>query len=236
MKTFEHPLDIQTFMDQLSYQFKDIDLLYSALTHRSFDNENLKSNGHNERMEFLGDAVVGLIVTEYLFNTYTQYDEGELSSLRAQLICKETLAKISRKLDIGKYILLGKGEINSGGQNRDSLLSDTFEAVIAAIFIDGGIDMVREVILQHFVELLNQTFNQKPLKEYKNLLQEYTQFHFQSSPNYVPVSAIGPDHAKWYEVEVRINDDVHGRGRGPSKKEAEKNAAKEACEILNIIN
>ena len=234
MNIFTHPIDLAPLELVLNYQFKDKNLLYLALSHRSFANENESCASHNERLEFIGDSILGFIITEHLYINFPNFSEGELSSLRARLICKETLAEIARNLDLGRFILLGRGEMNSGGQSRDSLLSDTFEAVIAAVFLDGGLDPIKAIVLRLFYNHMFVDTYKKPLKEYKNILQEFTQSHFQSSPYYEIVSAIGPDHAKWYEIKVVINNETKGCGRGPSKKEAEKNAAKEACQNLKI--
>ncbi len=225
-------MSIIDFQNTIQYTFKNIDLLTEALTHSSYANEHRdKHINCNERLEFLGDAVLSIVVADYIYKTFTNLPEGELTKLRANLVCEKTLYKFGKSIDLGKNLLLSKGEKNGGGYDRPSIVSDAFEAVIAAIYLDGGFEPAKKHILRFIVpEISNQ--NKKPFKDYKTTLQEIVQKNPGETIEYHMVSETGPDHDKHFVFEVHLNSNVIGRGGGRSKKEAEQNAAREALELM----
>lgn len=216
--------------EKIGYKFKDETLLTHALTHSSYANEKRLPYGSNERLEFLGDSVLGLITAEYF---YLNFDtpEGELTKLRASTVCEESLFIFAKELDLGKYLLLGKGEIRSKGYERPSILSDAFESVIAAIYLDGGIEEAKKFVLR-FVK--GTTIAASSFHDYKTALQEIIQKNREEHISYVLVGEKGPDHNKVFEVEVHLNSNVIGRGTGKSKKVAEQEAAKDALKLMGI--
>lgn len=214
----------------MGYEFKDVSLLKTALTHSSYANEAGKGTKYNERLEFLGDSVLSLVVSEYLFESFPNMPEGELTKLRAALVCEKSLANFSQKLCIGDFLLLGNGEENSGGRTRPSILADAFEAVLAALYLDSDMDRAREYVLGFVKEALKES---KPsFKDYKTMLQEIIQQNREESVRYHLVGEYGPDHNKRFVVEVHLNSNIIGHGEGRSKKEAEQQAAKEALELM----
>lgn len=215
----------------IGYTFHDIGLLKNALTHSSYANESKKSSGSNERLEFLGDSVLGYVVADYLFRNCPHLPEGDLTKTRAALVCEKACCGFSRQLEVGKYLLLSHGEQNSGGNARPSILADAFEAIIAAIYLDGGMEEARAFILR-FVKPMIQTARPKPFKDYKTMLQEIIQKNPEESLEYVLTGESGPDHDKHFSVEVHLNSNVIGKGGGRSKKEAEQQAAREALELM----
>ena len=215
----------------ISYTFKEPMLLERALTHKSFANEN-KVHYHNERMEFLGDAVLSLIVSEYLMRTCPDSTEGDLSRLRAAIVSEPALAVIGRALALGAYLLLGKGEEQTGGRDKDSLLADSLEAVIAALYLDRGKDAAEAFILRFFEDVIKMTCASRTTLDYKTALQERCQERLKQLPEYRVASETGPDHQKQFDVELLVKGQLYGRGTGKSKKEAEQKAAKEALEKL----
>jgi len=219
------------FEKVIGYEFKNPKLLISALTHSSYANEHKREMQSNERLEFLGDSVLGIVTAEYLFNHYSDA-EGELTRLRAALVCENSLAGFARKINLGDEILLGKGEKQMGGNERPSILSDAFEAVIAAIYIDGGKQAAEKFIHSFIIPALSEHNHQ--FKDYKTLLQEFIQKNPGEKIDYVLVRERGPDHVKIFEVEVRLNSNVIGRGEGKSKKQAEQAAAKEALALMGL--
>jgi ribonuclease-3 len=216
----------------ISYTFKEPQLLERALTHKSFANEN-RVPYHNERMEFLGDAVLSLIVSEHLVKTCPDSTEGDLSRLRAAVVSEPALAVIGRTLELGAYLLLGKGEEQTGGRDKDSLLADALEALIAALYLDSGKDAAEAFILRFFEDLIKRTCTARTSLDYKTALQERCQEHLKQLPEYRVVSETGPDHQKQFDVELLVKGLAYGRGTGKSKKEAEQKAAKEALERLS---
>ena len=209
------------FEEKIGYSFKDKSLLELALTHSSFANENkLKKN--NERFEFLGDSVLGFVTAEYLFSEYKNRPEGELTKLRAAVVCEKSLFKFSEQINLGKYILLGRGEDSTGGRNRPSVVSDALEAVVAAIYLDGGIEAVRPYILSFIKDAVKR---EASFKDNKSLLQEEIQKVKGNTLTYEEVGEEGPDHDKTFVFRVLLNGQVIGEGKGKSKKEAEQNAA-----------
>jgi ribonuclease-3 len=222
---------LANIQQRLSFTFKDEALLERALTHKSYANEN-KTASHNERLEFLGDAVLGLVVSEYLMNICPDSNEGDLSRLRAAVVSEPALASVAREIGLGDFLLLGKGEDQSGGRNKDSLLADCLEALIAAIYLDAGKDAAEAFVIRIFEGVITKTCALDKSLDYKTGLQEICQDRLKQLPEYRVVSETGPDHQKEFEVEVWITGELAGRGKGKSKKEAEQGAAREALAML----
>ena len=222
--------NVESFEQAIGYTFKNKDIIRTALTHSSYANEN-KLPRDNERLEFLGDSVLGFVTAEYLFSEYKTRPEGELTKLRAAVVCEKSLFKFGEKLSLGDYIYMGKGEENSGGRNRPSIVSDAFEAVIAAMYIDGGIEVVKPYILSFIQEAVKREAN---FKDNKSLLQEEIQKNKGNTISYEPLGESGPDHEKVFKFAVKINGETVGIGEGRSKKEAEQAAAGVALATLDI--
>jgi ribonuclease-3 len=216
--------DIQ---QRIAYQFSNTELLERALTHKSYANEN-RVPYHNERMEFLGDAVLNLVVSEYLMKTCPDSTEGDLSRLRAAVVSEPTLAAIAREIGLGRYILLGRGEEQTGGRDKGSLLANCLEALIASIYLDTGKESADAFVIRFFENIIQKTCTSRGTLDHKTKLQELCQERLRQLPEYKVVSESGPDHQKQFEVEVWIKGQVSGRGIGRNKKEAEQRAAKEA--------
>lgn len=222
--------------ESLRIECRDLQLLHQALTHTSYANESRHLGSlHNERLEFLGDAVLDLVTSEYLYLHFPKLPEGELTKARAILVCEQTLAKKASALKIGQYLLLGKGEALSGGRERLSILADTFESILGALYLDQGFVNVAELILRLFREDLEQIERGEYVKDYKTLLQEVVQKSADSKISYEVLSESGLDHDKVFRVAVYVNNQQRGTGSGKSKKEAEQQAAREALTQLNII-
>ena len=215
----------------IGYKFKNITLLQNALTHSSYANEqwhdSLKSN---ERLEFLGDSVLGMVVAEHLYKTFPDRLEGDLTRMRADMVCEASLARIAERIELGQYLLLGHGEEQSGGRNRPSILADAVESVLAACFLDGGMDAARRFI-ETFV-LCNVPQSRLRNVDYKTALQELVQQKKNQQISYRLVGESGPDHNKSFCVEVTLNGTVVGKGTGTSKKRAEQDAARIATETV----
>lgn len=223
---------METLEKRMNYRFKNRAYLMQALTHSSFANERNNGSKSNERMEFLGDSVLSLISSQFLFETYPNMPEGELSKLKAALVCTESLSGFARQIHLGDYLFLGKGESHTGGAERPSILEDAFESLIAAIYLDGGLECARTFVLGFLKPALeNHNIN---FKDYKTTLQEVIQQNPDQSINYVFVGSSGPDHDKVFEAEVRLNSNVIGRGTGKSKKSAEQAAAREALKLMGL--
>ena len=222
--------NLQGLMERLGYTFRDAGLLKKALTHSSYANEGRHGLQSNERLEFLGDSVLGRVAANYLFRRETG-PEGELTKLRAAIVCEKALCSYARELQLGDCLLLGKGERSTGGAERPSILADAFEAVTAAMYLDGGFPPV-EKFLTRFLE--KEVSNQRRLhfKDYKTTLQEIIQQNPEERLEYVLTGESGPDHNKVFHVEVHLNSNVIGSGRGRSKKEAEQLAAREALKLM----
>lgn len=223
---------IKKFLDTIGWNIKDLKLYEQALTHTSFAHERGNRRNNNERLEFLGDAVLELIVSDYLFEAYPKLSEGKLTKLRADLVCEASLARLAFELNISQYILLGKGEIISGGSTRPSLLGDTVEALIGALYLDIGLDNCRQYVLDLYKPILQELQEGVLRRDYKTLLQEFSQARFSVTPSYRIVNESGPDHSKEFEAEVLMINEPVGKGWGRSKKEAEQAAAKEAWSKL----
>ena len=223
---------MQSLEIRLDYKFNDISLLKNALVHSSYANE-VRGNTHsNERLEFLGDSVLSIIVADHLFSNYPNMPEGELTKLRASLVCEKSLCVFSRELGLGEYLLLGKGEDKNGGRERDSILADAFEAVLAAIYIDGGMDAAKKHIFHTVLRDLERHTDENSFKDYKTVLQEIIQRNPEETVSYTLIDETGPDHDKIFTVEVHLNSNVIGRGCGKSKKQAEQMAAQQALELM----
>lgn len=227
------PKDLKFLERELSYSFEDPARLRQSLTHKSYLNEN-KDMGvkDNERLEFLGDSVLGLIISDVLMERFPEASEGDLSKMKARIVSEETLARVAKGIDLGSYLYLGKGEERTLGKEKPSLLSDAMEAVIAAIYLDKGFTPVREVVLKQFEKCLKEVTLSNFSSDYKTELQEQCQKRFGTLPVYTVVQESGPDHQKRFEIEIRINEAPYGISDGNSKKEAEQRAAKIALEKL----
>ncbi len=226
--------NIGTIEAKVGYVFEDKNLLTLAFIHRSFINENRESiDHHNERLEFLGDSVLGLLVAEYLYRYLPETPEGELSYLRSRLVEASSCVTYVQKLDLGSHLLLGKGERMNDGRGRESILADLFEAVIGAIYIDGGIDAARRFLFKNYSTEM-QSILSRPIRNWKALLQDFTQKKYQLTPLYNVVHETGPDHSKVFEIAVIVKDEEWGRGSGQSKKEAQQAAAEAAVQRLKI--
>lgn len=217
---------METLESKLQYTFRNRFLLSEALNHSSYANEHRSAQvSSNERLEFLGDSVLGFVTAEFLFKTYGKLPEGDLTRIRAALVCEQSLHEVAKSLDLGQYLKLGKGEEAGGGRERQSILADATEAVFAAVYLDGGIEKARELI--HRV-LLSKAPTAEERRDYKTTLQEIVQRKSGQVLTYHMVGESGPDHNKIFSFEVRLNDEKVGEGSGHSKKEAEQDAARSA--------
>ena len=220
--------ELTPLQGSLRYKFKDLALLNKALTHKSYSNETLLSVKNNERLEFLGDSVLDLIVGEYMFLTYQDLSEGPLSKIRATVVNENCLAGLAHDIKLGSYLLLGKGEYFSGGRRKVSILANAYEALVGALFCDSDFRTTADVFLPQLVEKIDEYRGACIATDFKSDLQEYTQNRFSCVPFYEVVGEVGPGHDKRFDVKVKIRSQVRGAGKGRSKKEAEQNAAKEA--------
>ena len=222
---------MKTLEEKLGYQFQNIGLLKNALTHSSYANEH-KAEGlqSNERLEFLGDSVLGMVVADFLYRTQPNLPEGDLTRIRANLVCEGSLYVVARELDLGSYLLLGHGEDAGGGRERQSILADAVEAVLAAVYLDGGISKARAIIQKYILDRAAE--EKEATHDFKTALQELVQRESGQVLTYHLVGESGPDHAKVFQVEVRLNGGSIGRGQGRSKKEAEQSAARAGLSAL----
>ena len=232
MITREREALLAVFQARLGYTFHNIALLNQALTHRSYAYEVSESDGDYERLEFLGDAILGLLVSVYVFTTQAMAREGQLSQLRARLVNQGTLATLARQLDLGRFLLLGRGEDQQGGRNKDSLLAAALEAVIAAIYLDGGVEQTQEVFWRCFLTAIEQCLSAMPDGDYKGLLQVQTLSLFGCIPTYQVLREEGPAHQKIFHIQLTLTHDYRCVGIGRSKKAAEQHAAKQLLELL----
>ncbi len=226
-------MQIDSLEEIIGHKFNDPELLEAALTHSSYANEMKNKNvgiTYNERLEFLGDSVLSIIVSEHIFADYKKLPEGELTKIRANVVCEKTLAKLAREIELGKYLRLGHGESNGGGRERASILADAFEALLAAIYLDSGND--KEEVSKFLMPLISPEIKEYVsaglMTDYKTELQQIIQQADGERLEYVLVGESGPDHEKVFEVEARLNSNIIGRGSGRSKRAAEQNAAKMA--------
>lgn len=218
------------FQKKLGYTFQNQALLINALTHSSYANEHRREGmTSNERLEFLGDAILGLVVAEYLYKTHPDKPEGELTKLRAELVCETSLAEVAARLELGKVLRLGHGESHGGGSHRPSMLADAVEAVLAASYLDGGMEVPKKIISQFILERGTMVSGNQ---DYKTRFQELVQRNRDQSISYTLTGESGPDHLKSFTVEVSLNGNVVGQGSGSSKKRAEQDAAHAAIQTL----
>lgn len=225
---------------KIGYTFKNKSIIEEAITHSSYSNELSQkhiSKKCNERLEFLGDSVLSIIVSEYLFDEYQFEPEGKLTNRRRELICEKALARYANSIDLGSFLMLGKGEDKNGGRTNKSILADAFEALLAAIYIDAeaqGKQKVKTFLMPFIKEEIEVFAISGETIDYKTLLQQFTQQSDGELPEYVEISQSGPDHMKQFEVEVKLNNNIIGKGIGKTKKQAEQNAAEEACKLFEL--
>jgi ribonuclease-3 len=223
----------QSFLNDNELKFQNPELMTMALTHPSYSQERC-TNNNNQRLEFLGDAVLNFMVAEYLYSNYSQKAEGELTKIRARVVCENALAEVAHEINIGKYIRLGKGEEMSGGRKRKSILADTVESVIGAIYLDQGLGCAREFILKHLEKTIKETVRGE-YQDYKSRLQELVQARSRKNVTYSILEETGPAHARDFVAGVFFNNQLLATGTGKSKKEAEQNAAHKALENGTLI-
>lgn len=219
------------FESIIRYQFKNKKILTEAISHSSYANEKKKSRNSNERLEFLGDSVLSVIVSQYLFEHFSHLPEGELTKIRASLVCEKSLHGFAKQIRLGDFLLLGKGEEHTGGRARPSILADAFEAVIAAIYLDGGLEAARKHVLRFIPDDIDKK-SPTAFSDYKTILQEVIQKNPEEKVEYILADQTGPDHNKAFKVQVCLNSNIIGTGTGKSKKEAEQMAAKEALGLM----
>jgi len=226
--------DLSELMQKLPYEFKNVNLLEESLRHSSFVNEQPDATlQDNERLEFLGDAVLNLVVGHLLIERYPDLKEGDLSKMRANLVNESQLASMARKMDMGAYVHLGKGEIQTNGREKQSILANTFEAVIAAVYLDGGFNAVFKIIDGHFSPHLSSIATPISNHDYKSRIQELVQVIYKEMPVYTVIHESGPDHDKTFRVCLKVGE-LQTEGIGKSKKTAEQDAARKGLEILKI--
>jgi len=225
----------KNFATRLNLPFTNYFVLSRALTHRSYLNENKDAIEDNERLEFLGDAVLDFIVADWLYHHFPEKPEGDLTRLRAALVHTDQLANFAKDIDLGRALRLGRGEVQAGGRDRSTLLCDAFEALVGALYLQGGIPAVNNFVVPMLKSVVDEIFHNHMDEDTKSRLQEWAQGHGYQSPKYVLVSEEGPDHAKMFEMEVRIGGKPYGRGVGTSKQTAEKHAAKEALIKIGLL-
>jgi len=226
--------DLAALQKNLGISFSDLSLLEQALVHSSYINENpALALISNERLEFLGDAILDFIVAEELYQRFPNLSEGEMTKLRSSLVCQDSLSRMARAISLGNYLYLGRGEEASGGRRKPANLASALEAVIAAIFLDQGLATVRDFVLRSASQELNKALIQRAEADYKSQLQELIQARRQQTPTYRVIETTGPDHDKIFTVEVRVGDTILGRGSGKSKKMAETEAARSALAQLS---
>ena len=236
----EAPQSMSLLEKRVGYVFKDKKKLEEALTHSSYSNELGQKHiikNCNERLEFLGDSVLSIIVSEYLYYEFGNEPEGKLTNRRRELVCEKALARYATKLHLGDFLMLGKGEDKNGGRQNKSILADAFEALLAAIYLDAaenGKSEVKKFLMPYVEEEMKASSISGETIDYKTLLQQFTQQADGELPEYIEISESGPDHMKKFEVEVRLNNNVIGKGQGKTKKEAEQNAAAEACKLFEL--
>lgn len=224
---------LASLQERLGYTFRDQQLLDCALTHTSYMHETAEASVSYERLEFLGDAVLGLIVSTYLYTTYPACHEGQLSKLRARIVSRSGLAVLARQLELGCFLLLGRGEERTGGRAKPSLLAAAFEAVIGAVYLDGGLALVQDVFLRGFGPTLTQHLERAQTRDYKGLLQERALSAFGRLPSYRVVRELGPPHRRIFHVQLRLAEAYSCVGVGRSKKAAEQHAAKQLLEQIH---
>ncbi len=221
---------------KLGTNFKDQGLLRLALIHRSYVNEKSSANHSNERLEFLGDAVLSLVVADYLYLNYPEQSEGDLTDMRSALVRRETLCKLAISFDLGQYLFLGKGEAASGGRSRVLTLASAYEAVLGALFLEQGLEGAREWLLPQMERELAEILAENRHRDYKSLLQEMAQRLYHLAPAYTVTEESGPEHERIFQIEARLGERVIGRGNGTTKQYAQQNAARNALTNLEAEN
>ncbi len=228
--------ELLKFSKKLGVEFKDLNFLNTALTHTSYANEKERQMDDNERLEFLGDAVLELASSTYLYNNFKSLSEGELTKTRASIVCQDTLAKLAKKLELGDLLLLGNGEESNGGRERTSILEDAFEAIIGAIYLDQGWVIALDYVIRQLAPEFESARIGNYRRDYKTVLQEIVQQNPLRKITYVELSVNGPDHMRLYEYAVDIDGKIYGSGNGRSKKIAEQMAAKKTLELIKDSN
>jgi len=228
----ERKKELQLFEKHIGIRFRKLELLNLAFSHRSFANENGGEIDNNEKLEFLGDSVLGLVVSEYLYLTLSDKAEGDLARIKSFVVSEDSLADIAKSIKVDNFILIGKGEEYSGGRSKKAILADCMEAIIGAYYLDSGFKASKNFILKYLVPEINKVLENKHRKDYKTLLQEYVQKKFKSYPRYSLVKKTGPDHNRTFWISVHIDGKDYGPGQGKNKKEAEQNAAGVAYRTL----
>ena len=219
---------------KLNYYFNDRNLLKNALLHKSLGNERKEyKNQNNERLELLGDAVLDLIVAEYLYKSYKNASEGTIAKLKAMIVSEPILAKISRQIGVGKFLMLSRGEVMSGGRNRESILADSFEAILGAVYIDSYLDDARNFTLSHIKQYIDHIEEDEDILDFKSILQEYVQKEFRTVPTYKLIAERGPDHMKEFEIQVIVGN-YREKAVAKNKKKAEQLSAKALCIKLGV--
>ncbi len=221
----ERKRELQLFEKNAGIRFRKLDFLNLAFSHRSFANESKDNFDNNEKLEFLGDSVLGLVVSEYLYRKLVDKNEGDLARIKSFVVSEDTLAEIARDLKIDNFILIGKGEEYSGGRKKKAILADCLEAIIGSYFIDSGFQSTKKFILKFIVPEINKVIENKHKKDYKTLLQEFSQKNFKTYPKYTLIKKSGPDHDRTFWIDVVLNGKHYGPGTGKNKKEAEQKAA-----------
>ena len=229
---FQRRKTLNALEERLEYRFHDLALLDTALTHTSYVKGDGRASAHNERLEFLGDAVLELCTSEYLYLRFPDYDEGAMTRLRAQAVCEGALYQVAREYGLGAMLLLGRGEDHSGGREKPSILSDAVEAVIGALYIDGGMEVAKGFIMRFVHNSVADAMAGRLIKDHKTMLQEYVQKRHMGQIVYELTGSSGPDHNKTFTFRVLVNGTPEGEGSGHSKKEAEQNAARDALHKL----
>jgi ribonuclease-3 len=228
----ERRRELQLFQRHAGIKFRELEHLEQAFTHRSWANESGSPLGNNERLEFLGDSVLGLVVAEYLHEELPDQPEGELARIKSFVVSEASLSEISRQLRVDNYILIGRGEEYSGGRGKKTILADTLEAIIGAYYLDSGFPAAKRFVQRLLVPEIDKVREDRHAKDYKTLLQEYVQKHMKTYPHYRVVQKTGPEHDRTFQIEVRINERTFGSGRGKNKKEAEQDAARVAWTVI----
>ena len=223
-------MDINKVEESIGYKFKNKDLLINALTHTSYAHENNKES--NEKLEFLGDSILEFVSSKYIYNKYPNLQEGEMTKVRATVVCEESLYKIAKSHGFGDFLFLGRSEVKTGGKNRPAILADSVEAVIAAIYLDGGLQEADKFIIENLDKEIEKATKHVGDKDYKTVLQEKLQEHGEVKIEYEIINETGPDHDKYFEAQVKCNGKILAQGKGKSKKEAHMHAAKKALENL----
>jgi ribonuclease III len=229
----ERKKELQLFEKHSGIRFRELESLNQAFTHRSFAHESGESVENNERLEFLGDSVLGMVVSEYLYQTLTDQAEGELARIKSFVVSEASLSEIAKRLRVDNFILIGKGEEYSGGRTKKAILADALEAIIGAYYLDSGFMPARRFVREMLVPEINKVLEDRHAKDYKTLLQEYVQKRLKTYPHYRVVQKTGPDHDRTFWIEVHIGERSYGAGKGKNKKEAEQDAARLAYEGLH---